>query len=136
MYQTAAPCRAGNGKAAGTNMNISADSYSSLYHPLHPISLSVSLSLSVSHLLLLSTSLHPLPHRLPPLHCLTEWTLIMKGVMEEETEKRPLRMDFWVAEKMDSECKSGRVLPQLGCLSNIPFPHPFYGTRGGLARGS
>lgn len=55
MYQTAAPCWAGNGKAAGTNMNISADSYSSLYPP-PPHSESVSLSLPVSHLFLLSTS--------------------------------------------------------------------------------
>lgn len=96
MYQTAAPCWVGNGKAAGTNMNISADSYSSLYPP--PPSVCHSLTLSVSHLFLLSASL-PLNPPPPPTSCFSAFTLLWSGQYKGTIEmERPARTEFWVAE--------------------------------------
>lgn len=107
MYQTAAPCWEGNGKAAGTNMNISADSCSSLYYPPSPcLSVSRSLSLIFSFfplpsLLTLQTTTsssssssscappHTPPSASLPLYCLLiEWTVIIKGGMELESGRQ------------------------------------------------
>ena len=142
MYQTAAPCWAGNGKAAGTNMNISADRYSSLYP-----SLPLSLSQSVSHLFCLSTSLPLNPPPPPPptplllsLYSLVEWTVIMKGVLEMERvrlrEKRDLPGLHSGYQKMAPEYKSGKAVAAESCFNLAASPTPLLDTCDGLAWGS
>jgi len=57
------------------------------------------------------------------------------GDGKSETEERPLRTEFWVAQKMAPECKSGKAAADC-CLNLAAFPTPLLDTGDGLARGS